>query len=957
MIEKINTQIAAINSTIAWIKKNKPEHYEQRFMQLVEERRKLRKLVLAERENPAIAAYGKSQAGKSYLMSNILQKDGKPFLVTIDGKAYNFINEMNPITDNTEATGVVTRFSSFLRNSERFSERFPIMMKTLSVTDIILVLCDGYFNDLGDYTVPSGSEINQLADEFYVKYKDMAEQQNAPMTADDILDMKDYFRKYINNAQAFYSRDATFFERLALVIRRVPVADYPSIFKHFWSCESHLSRLFERLLQTMRRLNFSSEVYLPVEAVLHHGINENTIMSVQCLNGLAAETEPRFTDAYLRQEGDSYAKVEALHKSEMSAICAEIVVRIEKDFLESSSSYEMEMVNESTRSAITGTPIQKGILKTTDLLDFPGARSRKKESVTTLEKGQILTTVLLRGKVAYLFNKYSDARVINVLLFCQDNAQNDVTDLFSTLDKWVNTYVGKTPEERARMLQICNGVSPLFYVGTKFNIDMEEKQNSAANEREAVDGRWFARFKKVLYSECFNADGVQWVKNWTRPGEFFRNSYLLRDFKYSGLKTSKLYKGFAEEGQETELNLPRPFYNVLRQSFCESQEVRMFFENPALSWDVACTLRNDGALYIIEKLSVVSDCLSKARDSQFQQQLTETRSQLLSIMNEYHVSEDADELLQENIRKANAIIREMDFTCNEDNYFFGHLLQALQITETECLQLVHYLIQSGELGEKNNNFADYELILKRARNFKGCQNTDECWQRVQMIYGMRTREEAEEYLANRGIDHQMLFAGTFKKKLNSTVIADRVFELWHNKIKSVEFMNQILAGQRFDSVVMSTLLDDIIQTSNALHLNDCMSEAIAEYVNVINIYTINESLIADILSSTINAFVIDMGYSRLVVDDIKEARKVAEQYMLPVFDYIDKDHKSHFDEDELTALFNELTDNPKALTTAFEDNYYTWLEYMFVSFIAHLDVPEFDHAANEALSEIIRTIE
>jgi hypothetical protein len=222
---------------------------------------------------------------------------------------------------------------------------------------------------------------------------------------------------------------------------------------------------------------------------------------------------------------------------------------------------------------------------------------------------------------------------------------------------------------------------------------------------------------------------------------------------------------------------------------------------------------------------------------------------------------------------------------------------------------------------------------------------------------MRTREEAEEYLASRGIDHQMLFAGTFKKKLNSTVIADRVFELWHNKIKSVEFMNQILSGQRFDSVVMSTLLDDIIQTSNALHLNDVMGEAIAEYVNVINIYTINESLIADILSSTINAFVIDIGYSRLVVDDIKEARKVAEQYMLPVFDYIDKDHKSHFDEDELTALFNELTDNPKALTTAFEDNYYTWLEYMFVSFIAHLDVPEFDHAANEALSEIIRTIE
>ena len=103
MIQKINTQIGLVNDALAWIRKNKPEHYEQRFMQLVEERRKLRKLALAECENPAIAAYGKSQAGKSYLMSNILQKDGQPFTVDVDGQRYNFINEMNPITNISSA--------------------------------------------------------------------------------------------------------------------------------------------------------------------------------------------------------------------------------------------------------------------------------------------------------------------------------------------------------------------------------------------------------------------------------------------------------------------------------------------------------------------------------------------------------------------------------------------------------------------------------------------------------------------------------------------------------------------------------------------------------------------------------------------------------------------------------------------------------------------------------------
>ena len=162
----------------------------------------------------------------------------------------------------------------------------------------------------------------------------------------DVLDMKDYFRKYINNAQAFYSRDSNFFERLALVVRRIPVTDYADIFSNLWSKEDHLSKLYERLLRTMRRLNFAEDIYLPVEAVLHHGVNENTIMSVQCLNGLAdEEAQPRFTHAFLRN-GDSYSKVENLNKSEMSAICAEVVFRIGDDFLESSSSYDFEMITD-----------------------------------------------------------------------------------------------------------------------------------------------------------------------------------------------------------------------------------------------------------------------------------------------------------------------------------------------------------------------------------------------------------------------------------------------------------------------------------------------------------------------------------------------------------------------------------------------------------------------------------
>jgi hypothetical protein len=44
------------------------------------------------------------------------------------------------------------------------------------------------------------------------------------------------------------------------------------------------------------------------------------------------------------------------------------------------------------------------------------------------------------------------------------------------------------------------------------------------------------------------------------------------------------------------------------------------------------------------------------------------------------------------------------------------------------------------------------------------------------------------------------------------------------------------------------------------------------------------------------------------------------------------------------------------MTTAFENNYYSWLEYMFVSFITHLNIPDYDHEANEQLTTILNEL-
>ena len=962
MIQKINKQIEVINDSLAWIKKNKPEHYEQRFMQLVEERRKLRKLAVAEADNPGIAAFGKSQVGKSYLMNCILQKDGKPFLVKANGKDYDFIEQMNPITDNTEATGVVTRFSSFSRAPEKYNSNYPLLMKTLSVADIIILLSDGYYNDIKNWTSEGENAVNATADAIREKYIHQPEVGNSPLLADDILDIKYYFKKNINNAQSF--NNSYFFDKVALVVNRIPPTDWDSVFSVLWNHNGDISRLFNHILNTLRAISYAKEVYLPIEAVLHEGIKPNTIMSVDCLMKIFETTDQYYTDAYVK-EGENLKKVEHLTKSDVCAICSEVTIKIEDEFLSSSSMYSFDDMSAETQAKLTKGNVEMTILKENDLLDFPGARSRLNLQIDALSSDEDLVKVFLRGKVAYLFNKYNESSAINVLLYCHDQYQNDVTNLYILLDEWVRNYVGETPEERRRTIESTGGVPPLFYIGTKFNMDMAVRPAAAANEDKAIDSRWYDRFNKVLYEQCLNsATPNWWVNNWTAQGTKFKNSYLLRDFKYSGPKASKLYKGWEatkseqpREGTNSEGYMTDAYYQKMRNSFCSSPDAAMFFEDRGLAWDVAASRNNDGSLFIIQKLSVVAERLLKTRESQFAKQIGNCQSKVRGILKEYHVSEDVDQMLQDNIRKANAIIREMDFTCNDDNYFFGHLLQALQITETRCLQAVHHMIQSGELGQTNNNFKNYEIILKRCSAFKGCKNFDECWERFMNVYGFFKKDEAEKFLEVRNVDYRQLFSGTFKKKLNSCVIADRVYDLWQKGIKSVEFMNKILANQLFDSVVMSTLLDDITQTSNYMKLNDLMADAIAEYVNVINIYTINESLVADILSSTINRFVIDLGYELLSDEDRANAHKMADQYQLPIFEYIEKEHTSHFEEEELTALFDELTDNPKAMTASFENNYYSWLEYMYVSFIAHLDVPDYDKEANRQLTEIINNIE
>lgn len=959
MINKILSRIEDINNSIDWIKKHKKEQYEQRFISLIEERRKLRILKNTEQNNPGIAAFGQSQVGKSYLMNCILQNSESPFMVDTASKKYNFVDEINPIGEGAEATGVVTRFTSYCRNENDYNLKYPIRMKVLSLKDIINIISDTYFNEFDDYTTLGENDIIEKVEEWKVRYQNAPANPKPVLTADDMLDIKYYFKKHINNAQ-IYSTRTSLFDKLALFIENVPSDDYVNIFSLLWNREDEYTKLYEKAYNSIKKLQFSEYIYLPIEAVLHRGIKHDTIMSVSCLNLLCTETEKQcVSEVYNIIDGNvvNYGK---LSKSELCLICSEVVIKIGKEFISSVGEYSKENISDSSKTKLSKGVVTLDILKTTDLLDFPGARARGNMRLEQIADHNQLMYSILRGKVAYLFNKYNEEKNLNILLFCHHSKNNEAPQMWQLLNDWVNEYVGNTPEKRADYINKIQG-SPFFHIGTMFNLNLQYPDNATVGMTdESIFSRWKGRFEDLLLKECFKKTTDNWVSNWTEVGEAFKNCFMLRDYKFS----RTIYKGWDEKtgSKESELLIEEDYYKRMRAQFIKfNNESSQIFEDPELAWDVSASQNNDGALYILQQLSKVSKNIEKGRTAQIQEQFKKSTDTLYNIMKEYFISTNKDEILEANISKAYSIFREMDITCNDDNYYFGHLLQALQITETSSYRIIHKKIQSPELNTKVNDFKDYEIIrnscMQKGYPIESAEDDKAKWDCLINTYKFKSQEEAESFLEHKHIDVRKLFEGTHKRKLNSCIIADSVFDKWCEKIKSVEFLDEFANEDGFDAGAMMSLVENLVATADILHLRDIMAESIAEYVNVVDIHKANEHFLADILASIINDYVSDFGFKYLSTEDVNKAKKLCSQRNIPSFNYIEKELPGIYTERELTEMFDNMSINPHAILPSFEDNYNKWIEYMFISFIAHLDIPDFDHEANRVLSEILKKLE
>ena len=954
LIQNVTNQISSINNFISWADSHlQQSRREETFKKLVNVRRQLKRLRFSLESNPAIAAFGESQKGKSYVISSLLARKGQQFMVNdpMTGKTYNFVEQLNPITRDTEATGVATRFT---KSYEVPNKSYPIMVKVLSIADMLQILCDTAYNDVKSHSVIDREDIDEFMIAQERRYKGSPKVQEV-LDEDDIMNVREYVEEHVGITKAKELLDSRFFDVLARIIPHVQPREWPQLISKLWYDNSDITSLFIRMLQGYETLGFSKKVYIPISALLN---TTTTLMSSLCLQKLdvasptTGNVDPNMGTDLLTEDKKV---VGGFSKSVLSSIAAEVVFQIPEETIAEELIYNTEgILDDGNRQRLLSKgwnkKVSKEFLNTVDIFDFPGARAALELQEEQI-KIELNNKMMLRGKVRYLFNKYSDERLINVLMLCHDHMQNGPTVMPGLVEQWVKQNMGASVRERTAFLD-KSIVSPLFMIATKFNMDMSHSVQSGGDDQ--IEKRWEDRYQKVLYEQVLQADSLSWFKNWTERGGF-KNTYLLRDYKWSGINGNRLFEGFETSGVET-TEIDTVFHQQLRQSFVTSPYVNTFFEDPELAWDAAATMNNDGATRIIENLGIVA---ANAKESRLYKYISEVKglhAQTLQLMVEYYHDENDENVLQKAISRSGAIVAEFDVVCGKDNYFFGRMIQNLQVSENYVFDFYYNQLNNTKMIVERD-MKEYDLILSRCHGRISASNSyEDNLEILRQEYHYPTVLDCKEFFENvKGISLEKLFECNFRQKSNSEQLAEGIVAKWIEDVKAQKSL-KFYEAVGCNTVTVLDVIENIKAVVDTTNLTGIIAKTISPFVDAINVPHQILDMIADTTAEIINEFVVTFGYNYYSPEKISDLKLINEKNNLHLsFDYGMTD-KVPMSNDELSDLFDDIrpTEENTMLTSLPSFiNYNKWIDLLLISFIASYNVPNYDVEANRQLGILL----
>jgi hypothetical protein len=586
--QKVVTQAAALNDMISrsagWAARFLKDEHIRGFMEKVlhEKKATVRKISDSAHRPIALGVFGASQCGKSYLVSELVRGSRAILEVFLNPAQQpptprDYLEEVNP-AGGRESTAVVTRFTS---RPYREVAGCSAHIRLLNRVDLIKILLNGYLFECQSDFLPTADELQKL------RYSFRGVPRVAPaeafLTEDDVWDLQDYVRRHFRNQFLKLLEDINYWKILNEEIRFLPFDCQMTYLEWLWGKFSKLTEVFRTLLKSLGNLG-GEVVGIHADALLPR---EQSIIDVQRLAQMMSVGNRKVSLV------SSSGGVHQIDAAVLCALTCELILKVKTDE-------------------------DPGLLADLDVLDFPGARARAQvfDNNRLGNDPLALVEVYLRGKVAYLFDRYSDDRDITGLVLCQESGPQEAKSLPYMINKWVEWSQGSTPQAR-------QGKAPqLFHVFTKFDIDLIRKKG------EDPRVRWESRLK-TNFEEFFGRAG-DWVEKWDERGGF-RNCFWVRNpnVQQTVFGRDRDGKEFVRDEQQLA---------EIREQYLGNDFVRRHFADPQEAWSRAAMPGQAGIGFLVEQIRRVIDPAAKVR--QLDANLKVIYAEVQTNLSPYYIGDD-----------------------------------------------------------------------------------------------------------------------------------------------------------------------------------------------------------------------------------------------------------------------------------------------------------------------------
>ncbi len=853
-----------IEDGMSWVEQNVEEDKKEvTIYDLKMYRRHINRYADAIPKRPAIAIFGQSQVGKSYLVSN-LAKPPEVFSLMVKvpgtGDEIDFIQNINPPGGGKEATGVVTRFTT----ADTFQESWkPFEVRLFTQSDITAVITNGYLSDITHYTYSIDREKIQKKITELSQFKDKSIRPG--FTEDDVYNLKEYLNDRFRDH--FLIKDLNsinFWEDLAKLVPFIDPMERWKILEILWGHQPFFTELFKQLTIGLSQMKFLKSVRVDLEALTPQS---DTILDVERLRELFRPNKKAPIKLY---DGSSF--ITELDRSVLSALTSEVL---------------MPLADETANHP------QRKFLKEADVLDFPGARSRQQIPEITFEEKEEEDKLLvfLRGKVAYLFDKFNINYEISTLMFCQDDKQPEVTDLPKFLYDWISKVHGSSPEkreQRERLLELLvpqkdiDRIIPLLVVFTKFNIEL---QGNPATEKpgdlKPHNAKWTARVGANFADQIGISVADTWIEKWNNKGPF-KNLFPLRDPKWS----KSIYDGIDTVGKEVGI---KEEYVVklqdMEKSWVNHPDVIKHFHNPLEAWKESTELNKSGLDYIIKYLTPTCD--PSIKREQIKGRIEDLIEDLTALLSSFYKGGTIDEKLQKaRVNAAQTFMQLMRM--QKEKNTFGHLLNFLMLSENLSWKIFFDLMMREQIGESavetteeaaEDKTIPIDLIdmLKQFIDIEENDSPEVILSKLREYFMLDDDNALAEVMKQSGVNIEALLE-THKsderpqnKFDKSFIFARKLLSAWLAHINSIKD-EHILNYLGLPKNVVEFILDEINKSKNRVNLKKIIAENTREHIKNFQL-TSNVDIVARISANLVNSFVNTFGWKFETADKRPKIKK------------------------------------------------------------------------------------